>query len=52
MARVIGTLAIAVAMASVVISAQALTAADAGAFMGSWTLRSTRHRAPSSRAWC
>ena len=38
MARVIGTLAIAVAMASVVISAQALTAADAGAFMGSWTI--------------
>jgi hypothetical protein len=38
MARVIGTLAIAIALASVVISAQALTAADAGAFMGSWTL--------------
>jgi hypothetical protein len=38
MARVIGTIAIAFALASAVISAQALTAADAGAFMGSWTL--------------
>jgi hypothetical protein len=38
MARVIGTIAIAIALASAVISAQALTVADAGAFMGSWTL--------------
>ena len=38
MARVIGTIAVAIALASAVISAQALTAVDAGAFMGSWTL--------------
>lgn len=38
MARVIGTLAMAIALASAVISAQTLTAADAGAFMGSWTI--------------
>lgn len=38
MARVIGTIALAIALSSAVISAQALTAADAGAFMGSWTL--------------
>jgi hypothetical protein len=38
MARVIGTIAITIALASAVISAQALTVADAGAFMGSWTL--------------
>lgn len=38
MARVIGTMAVAIALASAVISAQALTAADAGAYMGSWTL--------------
>ncbi|MEP6783689.1 MAG: hypothetical protein ABI983_08465 [Acidobacteriota bacterium] len=38
MARVIGTIAIAIALTSAVISAQALTAADAAAFMGSWTI--------------
>lgn len=38
MARVIGTIAVAIALTSAVMSAQALTAADAGAFMGSWTL--------------
>ena len=38
MARVIGSIAVAIALASAVISAQALTAADAGAYMGSWTL--------------
>jgi hypothetical protein len=38
MARVIGTIALAIALSSAVMSAQALTAADAGAFMGSWTL--------------
>ena len=38
MARLIGTIALAIALSSAVASAQALTAAGAGAFMGSWTL--------------
>lgn len=38
MARLIGTVALAFVLASGVISAQALSPADAGAFMGSWTL--------------
>lgn len=38
MARVIGTVALAVVLATGVIAAQALAPADAGAFMGSWTL--------------
>jgi hypothetical protein len=38
MARFIGILALTFAVASSIVSAQALTAADAGAFMGAWTL--------------
>ena len=38
MSRFIGTVALAVVLVSAVISAQALAPADAGAFMGSWTL--------------
>jgi len=38
MARLTGTVALAVVLVTGVISAQALTPADAGAFMGSWTL--------------
>lgn len=38
MARLMATVALAVVLVTGVISAQALTAADAGAFMGSWTL--------------
>jgi len=38
MARLIGTIALAIALSSVMAAAQALTAADAGAFMGSWSL--------------
>lgn len=38
MARLIGTIALAIALSSAVATAQALTAADAGAFMGSWSL--------------
>jgi hypothetical protein len=38
MARLIGTIALAIALASAVTTAQALTAAGAGAFMGSWSL--------------
>ena len=37
-ARLIGTIALATALSSTVATAQALTAADAGAFMGNWTL--------------
>ena len=37
-ARWIGTLELAIALSSAVATAQALTAADAGAFMGTWTL--------------
>jgi hypothetical protein len=38
MARLTGTVALAVVLVAGVISAQALSPADAGAFMGSWTL--------------
>jgi hypothetical protein len=38
MARLIGTIALAVALSSAVAAAQALTVADAGAFIGSWSL--------------
>ena len=38
MARLIGTIALVVALSSAVAMAQALTAADAGAFMGTWSL--------------
>jgi hypothetical protein len=38
MARLIGTIALAIALSSAVAAAQALTAADAGAFMGTWVL--------------
>ena len=38
MARLIGTIALAIALSSAVTAAQALTAAGAGAFMGSWSL--------------
>ena len=38
MARLTSTVALAVVLVTGVISAQALTPADAGAFMGSWTL--------------
>ena len=38
MARLIGTIALALALSSAVASAQALTAADAGPFMGAWVL--------------
>ncbi len=38
MARLIGTIALAIALSSAVAAAQALTAADAGAFMGTWSL--------------
>ena len=38
MARLIGTIALAIALSSAVATAQALTVADAGAFMGTWTL--------------
>ena len=38
MARLIGTIALAIALSSAVTTAQALTAAGAGAFMGSWSL--------------
>jgi hypothetical protein len=38
MARLIGTIALAVALSSAVATAQALTATDAGAFMGTWVL--------------
>ena len=38
MARLIGTIALVVALSSAVAAAQALTAADAGAFIGTWSL--------------
>ena len=38
MARLTGTVALAVVLVTGVMSAQALSPADAGAFMGSWTL--------------
>ena len=38
MARLIGTMALVVAVSSGVATAQSLTAADAGAFIGTWTL--------------
>ena len=38
MARLIGTIALAIALCSAVAAAQALTATDAGAFMGTWVL--------------
>ena len=38
MARLIGTVALAFALATSIVTAQSLTPADAGAFMGSWTL--------------
>ena len=38
MARLIGTVALAIVLGVGVISAQALAPADAGAFMGTWTL--------------
>ena len=38
MARLIGTIALAIALSSPIAAAQALTVADAGAFMGSWSL--------------
>jgi hypothetical protein len=38
MARLIGTIALAVALSSAVATAQALTPADAGAFIGTWVL--------------
>ena len=38
MARLIGTIALAVALSSAIASAQALSPADAGPFMGSWSL--------------
>lgn len=38
MARLIGTIALAIALSSSIAAAQALAAADAGAFMGSWSL--------------
>lgn len=38
MARLIGTLAVVLALSSINMSAQALTAADLGSFMGTWTL--------------
>ena len=38
MARLIGTVAVAVVLVTGVMSAQALSPVDAGAFMGSWTL--------------
>ena len=38
MARLIGTVAVVLALASGSLSAQALTAADLGSFMGTWAL--------------
>jgi len=38
MARLIGTIALVIALSSAVATAQTLTAADAGAFMGTWSL--------------
>lgn len=38
MARLIGTLAVVIAVSASSLSAQALTAADLGSFMGTWTL--------------
>jgi hypothetical protein len=38
MARLIGSVALAIVLVTGVISAQSLTPADAGTFMGSWTL--------------
>lgn len=38
MARLIGTIALALALCSAVATAQVLTATDAGAFMGTWIL--------------
>jgi hypothetical protein len=38
MARLIGTIALALALCSAVAKAQVLTATDAGAFMGTWVL--------------
>jgi len=38
MARLIGTIALAIALSSAVAAAQALTVADAGAFIGTWVL--------------
>ena len=38
MARLIGTIALVIALSSAVPAAQALTATDAGAFMGTWVL--------------
>lgn len=38
MARLIGTIALAIALSSAVTTAQALAPADAGAFMGTWVL--------------
>ena len=38
MARLIGIVTLAVALATGIVSAQSLSPADAGAFMGSWTL--------------
>lgn len=38
MARLIGTIALAIALSSAVAAAQALTVADAGPFLGSWVL--------------
>jgi hypothetical protein len=38
MARLIGTIALVIALSSAVAAAQVLTATDAGAFMGTWVL--------------
>jgi hypothetical protein len=38
MARLIGSIALAIALSSAVAAAQALTVADAGAFVGTWVL--------------
>jgi hypothetical protein len=38
MARLIGTIALSIALCSAVAAAQALTVTDAGAFMGTWVL--------------
>ena len=38
MARLIGTIALAIALSSAVAAAQVLTATEAGAFMGTWVL--------------
>jgi hypothetical protein len=50
MARLIGTIALAIAISSSISAAQSLTAADAGAFMGNWTLSLDSPQGPFEQA--